>query len=57
MLEAVSERRAKEGARESDSNLAIGIRTRVILIFASSVALVTKSQPISMIGEASRALP
>jgi len=40
--------RAKEGEREIDSNPAIGIRTVVILIFASSVALFTKSQPMSM---------
>src|ERR1700737_2910420 len=41
---------AKVGVREIDSNLATAIRTVVILIFAWSVALFTKSQPISMIG-------
>ena len=34
----------------ADSNLATGIRAVVILIFAWSVALLTNSQPISMIG-------
>src|SRR5438093_13104346 len=41
---------AKVGVQEIDSNLATGIRTVVILIFAWSVALLTNSQPISMIG-------
>src|SRR6202171_3968056 len=42
---------AKVGVQEIDSNLATAIRTVVILIFAWSVALFTKSQPISMIGK------
>ena len=41
---------AKVGVQEIDSNLATGIRTVVILVFAWSVALLTNSQPISMIG-------
>jgi len=41
---------AKVGVQEINSNLATAIRTVVILIFAWSVALFTKSQPISMIG-------
>ena len=41
---------AKVGVQEISSNLATAIRTVVILIFAWSVALFTKSQPISMIG-------
>jgi transporter family protein len=41
---------AKVGVQEISSNLATAIRTVVILVFAWSVALFTKSQPISMIG-------
>ena len=41
---------AKIGVQEINSNLATAIRTVVILIFAWSVALFTKSQSISMIG-------
>ncbi len=41
---------AKVGVQEISSNLATAIRTVVILIFAWSVALFTKSQPISTIG-------
>jgi bacterial/archaeal transporter family protein len=41
---------AKIGVEHVDSNLATAIRTVVILVFAWSVALFTKSQPISTIG-------
>jgi transporter family protein len=41
---------AKVGVQEINSNLATAIRTVVILIFAWSVALFTKSQPLSTIG-------
>jgi transporter family protein len=41
---------AKVGVQEINSNLATAIRTVVILVFAWSVALFTKSQPIKMIG-------
>src|ERR1700757_1434971 len=41
---------AKVGVEHVDSNLATAIRTVVILIFAWSVALLTKSQSISAIG-------
>jgi transporter family protein len=42
---------AKVGVQEVNSNLATAVRTVVILVFAWSVALLTKSQPISMIGK------
>jgi transporter family protein len=42
---------AKVGVQDVNSNLATAIRTVVILVFAWSVALLTKSQPISMIGK------
>jgi transporter family protein len=45
---------AKVGVQEISSNLATAIRTVVILVFAWSVALFTKSQPISMIGRRTR---
>ncbi len=41
---------AKVGVEHVNSNLATAIRTVVILIFAWSVALFTKTQPISTIG-------
>src|SRR6202795_4151747 len=41
---------AKVGVQQIDSNMATAIRTVVILIFAWSVALVTKNQPFSAIG-------
>ena len=41
---------AKVGVEHIDSNLATAIRTVVILIFAWAVALATKSQPLSTIG-------
>ena len=41
---------AKVGVQEIDSNQATAIRTVVILIFAWSVVLFSKSQPISLIG-------
>ena len=41
---------AKLGVENINSNLATAIRTVVILIFAWSVALFTKSQSLSMIG-------
>jgi bacterial/archaeal transporter family protein len=37
---------AKVGVRDVDSNLATAIRTAVILLFAWSVALATRSQPL-----------
>lgn len=40
---------AKVGVREINSNLATAIRTVVILVFAWSIALVTKTQPLSTI--------
>src|SRR5205807_6612682 len=40
---------AKVGIREIDSNLATAIRTVVILIFAWSIALATKSHPFSTV--------
>jgi transporter family protein len=42
---------AKVGVEHIDSNLATAIRTVVILIFAWSVALVTRNQPLSAIGK------
>ena len=42
---------AKVGVQQIDSNMATAIRTVVILIFAWAVALVTKNQPFSAIGE------
>lgn len=42
---------AKVGVEHIDSNLATAIRTVVILIFAWSVALVTRHQTISSIGK------
>ena len=42
---------AKVGVEQVDSNLATAIRTVVILIFAWSVALVTRHQTISSIGK------
>src|SRR5579863_6846586 len=42
---------AKVGVQQIDSNLATAIRTVVILVFAWSVAMVTKKQPFSEIGE------
>src|ERR1700681_2196762 len=41
---------AKVGVQHIDSNLATAIRTVIILIFAWSVALMTKNQPFSSIG-------
>jgi transporter family protein len=41
---------AKVGVQHIDSNLATAIRTVVILIFAWAVALVTRNQPFSSIG-------
>jgi transporter family protein len=41
---------AKIGVENVNSNLATAIRTVVILIFAWSVALFTKTQPLSTIG-------
>ena len=41
---------AKVGVENVNSNLATAIRTVVILIFAWSVAVFTKSQPLSTIG-------
>ena len=41
---------AKVGVENINSNLATAIRTVVILIFAWSVALFTKTQPLSTIG-------
>jgi len=41
---------AKVGVQEINSNLATAIRTVAIVVFAWSVALFTKCQPISMIG-------
>jgi transporter family protein len=41
---------AKVGVENINSNLATAIRTVVILIFAWSVALFTKTQPLSSIG-------
>ena len=40
---------AKVGVQDIDSNLATAIRTVVILVFASSVALVTNQHPLSSI--------
>lgn len=40
---------AKVGVREINSNLATAIRTVVILVFVWSIALVTKTQPLSTI--------
>ena len=40
---------AKVGVREINSNLATAIRTAVILVFAWSIVLVTKTQPLSTI--------
>src|SRR5690348_5105356 len=40
---------AKVGVRDIDSNLATAIRTAVILLFAWSIALATKSQPLGAI--------
>ena len=40
---------AKVGVREVDSNLATAIRTVVILLFAWSIALATRSQPLHAI--------
>jgi transporter family protein len=40
---------AKVGVQQVDSNLATAIRTVVILIFAWTVALATKNQPLSSI--------
>jgi transporter family protein len=40
---------AKVGVREIDSNLATAIRTAVILVFAWSIALATKSQPLNTV--------
>ena len=40
---------AKVGVRDIDSNLATAIRTVVILLFAWSIALATKSQPLAAI--------
>src|SRR5205085_728221 len=40
---------AKVGVREVDSNLATAIRTAVILVFAWSVALVARPQPLSAV--------
>jgi transporter family protein len=42
---------AKVGVQQINSNMATAIRTVVILIFAWSVALVTKNQPFSAIGQ------
>jgi transporter family protein len=42
---------AKVGVQQIDSNMATAIRTVVILIFAWAVALVTKNQPFSAIGQ------
>jgi bacterial/archaeal transporter family protein len=42
---------AKIGVQEIDSNQATAIRTVVILIFAWSVTLLSKSQPFSTIGK------
>ena len=42
---------AKVGVENVNSNLATAIRTVVILVFAWSVALFTKSQPLSTIGK------
>ena len=42
--------RAKVGVENVNSNLATAIRTVVILAFAWSVALFTKTQPLSTIG-------
>jgi bacterial/archaeal transporter family protein len=42
---------AKVGVENVSSNLATAIRTVVILVFAWSVALFTKSQPLSTIGK------
>jgi transporter family protein len=41
---------AKVGVENVNSNLATAIRTVVILVFAWSVALFTKTQPLSTIG-------
>ena len=41
---------AKIGVKDVNSNMATAIRTVVILIFAWAVALLTESQPLSMIG-------
>ena len=41
---------AKVGVQQIDSNMATAIRTVVILIFAWAVALATKNQPLSQIG-------
>jgi bacterial/archaeal transporter family protein len=40
---------AKVGVREVDSNLATAIRTAVILVFAWSIALVARPQPLSAV--------
>ena len=42
---------AKVGVENINSNLATAIRTFVILVFAWSVALFTKTQPLSTIGK------
>lgn len=42
---------AKVGVQQIDSNLATAIRTVVILIFAWAVALATKNQAFSQIGQ------
>jgi bacterial/archaeal transporter family protein len=41
---------AKVGVQQIDSNLATAIRTVVILIFAWAIALATRNQPFSAIG-------
>jgi bacterial/archaeal transporter family protein len=41
---------AKVGVEHIDSNMATAIRTVVILIFAWAVALVTKNEPFSAVG-------
>ena len=40
---------AQVGVREINSNLATAIRTVVILVFAWSIALITKTQPLSTV--------
>jgi bacterial/archaeal transporter family protein len=42
---------AKVGVQQIDSNMATAIRTVVILIFAWAIAMVTKNQPFSSIGQ------
>jgi transporter family protein len=41
---------AKVGVQKIDSNLATAIRTVVILVFAWPIALLTNTQPLSMLG-------